>query len=364
MLAISCSAALRNHTIVPVSPSCCEAGPRIALTIAESAPATKPGTSVAPGAVLDVERPRPYVSRGGEKLEAALAGIDHLGEKIVERCRLLQIAKARRVRRFADADHDAIVGGPLILNVALFAIGGYLLIHILSDLSQRDLSQRTQVALSKEVVESLRHLLGPVDVAALQPVDERTRRDIHHLHLVGLFYHTIRNGFADPDAGDVVHRIVERFHVLNVHGGGHVDSGIQNHHHILPALFALAARYIGVSQLIHQHPLRFARNDGIGIHLFKHGAAILNLLPGDHLKFADLLDGALPTVGLQIADHHILRTLSLPAVRLAQHLEGFADACGEAKKDLQAASSSLFPHHARQQLLGDRLADAAVGAGD
>ena len=46
MLAISCSAALRNHTIVPVSPSCCEAGPRIALTIAESAPATKPGTTI------------------------------------------------------------------------------------------------------------------------------------------------------------------------------------------------------------------------------------------------------------------------------------------------------------------------------
>lgn len=36
-------------------------------------PATKPGATVAPGAVLDVERPRPYVSRGGEKLEAALA---------------------------------------------------------------------------------------------------------------------------------------------------------------------------------------------------------------------------------------------------------------------------------------------------
>lgn len=36
-------------------------------------PSTKPGTSVPPRAVLDVERPRPYVSRGGEKLEAALA---------------------------------------------------------------------------------------------------------------------------------------------------------------------------------------------------------------------------------------------------------------------------------------------------
>ena len=39
-------------------------------------PATKPGTPVAASAVLAVERPRPFVSRGGEKLEAALAAFD------------------------------------------------------------------------------------------------------------------------------------------------------------------------------------------------------------------------------------------------------------------------------------------------
>jgi 23S rRNA (cytidine1920-2'-O)/16S rRNA (cytidine1409-2'-O)-methyltransferase len=35
-------------------------------------PATKPGTAIAATAVLDVERARPFVSRGGEKLEGAL----------------------------------------------------------------------------------------------------------------------------------------------------------------------------------------------------------------------------------------------------------------------------------------------------
>jgi 23S rRNA (cytidine1920-2'-O)/16S rRNA (cytidine1409-2'-O)-methyltransferase len=34
---------------------------------------SKPGASVAPGASLEIERPRPFVSRGGEKLEGALA---------------------------------------------------------------------------------------------------------------------------------------------------------------------------------------------------------------------------------------------------------------------------------------------------
>jgi 23S rRNA (cytidine1920-2'-O)/16S rRNA (cytidine1409-2'-O)-methyltransferase len=39
-------------------------------------PATKPGSTIPPAAVLDVERPRPFVSRGGEKLEAALADFE------------------------------------------------------------------------------------------------------------------------------------------------------------------------------------------------------------------------------------------------------------------------------------------------
>jgi len=37
------------------------------------APATKPGTSIRDGADIEVERPRPFVSRGGEKLDRALS---------------------------------------------------------------------------------------------------------------------------------------------------------------------------------------------------------------------------------------------------------------------------------------------------
>jgi 23S rRNA (cytidine1920-2'-O)/16S rRNA (cytidine1409-2'-O)-methyltransferase len=38
-------------------------------------PSTKPGAAIAATATLEVERPRPYVSRGGEKLEGALADL-------------------------------------------------------------------------------------------------------------------------------------------------------------------------------------------------------------------------------------------------------------------------------------------------
>jgi len=49
-------------------------------------PSTKPGASVASGASLDVERPRAFVSRGGEKLERALEsfGLDVRGARALD----------------------------------------------------------------------------------------------------------------------------------------------------------------------------------------------------------------------------------------------------------------------------------------
>jgi 23S rRNA (cytidine1920-2'-O)/16S rRNA (cytidine1409-2'-O)-methyltransferase len=49
-------------------------------------PMTKPGTAIASSVAIAVERPRPYVSRGGEKLEGALAafGLDVRGMRALD----------------------------------------------------------------------------------------------------------------------------------------------------------------------------------------------------------------------------------------------------------------------------------------
>ena len=49
-------------------------------------PVTKPGWGIATSASLEVERPKPYVSRGGEKLEGALAafGFDPRGKSALD----------------------------------------------------------------------------------------------------------------------------------------------------------------------------------------------------------------------------------------------------------------------------------------
>ncbi len=50
------------------------------------APATKPGTSIREGAAIEVERPRRFVSRGGEKLDSALSefGVDVRGIRALD----------------------------------------------------------------------------------------------------------------------------------------------------------------------------------------------------------------------------------------------------------------------------------------
>jgi len=52
----------------------------------DGAPVTKPGANVQPSAAIAVERPKPYVSRGGEKLEGALDafGIDPRGMRVLD----------------------------------------------------------------------------------------------------------------------------------------------------------------------------------------------------------------------------------------------------------------------------------------
>src|SRR5579863_1196215 len=50
------------------------------------APATKPGANVRDDATIEIERPRPFVSRGGEKLDHALEvfGVDVGGKRALD----------------------------------------------------------------------------------------------------------------------------------------------------------------------------------------------------------------------------------------------------------------------------------------
>ena len=60
----------------------------------------------------------------------------------------------------ADADHDAVLRGPGLGDMLLFAVGGDILFDLLGDLAQGDLAQRAEIALPKPVAERLLHLVA------------------------------------------------------------------------------------------------------------------------------------------------------------------------------------------------------------
>ena len=95
-------------------------------------------------------------------------------------------------------------------------------------------------------------------------------------HFVGALEKAVGDGFADDGVGGAVDRVVQRFKVLDVDGGHHVDAGIEQLQHIFVALAVLAAGHVGVRQLVHDHGVGMAGEDRVHVHLFQLDAAIGN----------------------------------------------------------------------------------------
>ncbi len=68
-----------------------------------------------------------------------------------------------------------------------------IVVDLLGGLAQRELAKRDEVASAEEVGERLVDLLGRVDRAALEAVDQRVGRDVDELDLVGLVEHAVRD---------------------------------------------------------------------------------------------------------------------------------------------------------------------------
>ncbi len=184
-------------------------------------------------------------------------------------------------------------------------------------------------------------LMGNVDLALAQPLDEIIGRDVDELDRVGAVEHGIRDGLAHPDAGDLRDHVVEALDVLDVHGGVDVDAVGEDFLDVEIALGVPAPRRIGVGELIDQHDLRPPRDHGVEIHLVDGVAPVRRRLARyDRQPFEEGL-GFLPAVGLDDADHHIDPVLA-PRARLQEHLIGLADARGGADEDAQLADARLL----------------------
>jgi hypothetical protein len=124
----------------------------------------------------------------------------------------------------------------------------------------------------------MRGLLGYIDLALLQALDQFSWRQIDQHDVAQAIEHRVGHGFTDAHAGDPVHHVVEAFQVLDVDRGVDVDACVEQFAHILPAPLVAAAGRIAMGELVDQRDLRLAHEHRVEIELGETMAAVLDRL--------------------------------------------------------------------------------------
>src|SRR2546427_501283 len=127
---------------------------------------------------------------------------------------------------------------------------GRLTVSAPSGSAQRELAQGDEVALAKEVPDGLLRLVGHVDLAVPEALEQIVGRQVDQLDLVGLLEDRVRHRLAHDDPGDLRDDVVEALDVLDVHGRIDVDAGVEELDHVLPPFGVARARRVGMRQLV------------------------------------------------------------------------------------------------------------------
>ena len=203
--------------------------------------------------------------------------------------------------------------------------------------SHSSASSRSAVRLPAPEVVGQRGVdaLGCVDVAVGEPAPQRFRRDVDQLDLVGGAHDLVGHLLLLLDAGDLGDDVVEAFQVLDVDRRDHGDAGVEQLLDVLPAFGVLAARGVGVGELVDQHHLRAAAAAPPRRRVRRTCCRGTRCSCGGMTSMpVEQLGGLLAAVRLDDRGDQIGAALQ-PAVRLAEHREGLADAGSCAEVDAQ-----------------------------
>ena len=119
-------------------------------------------------------------------------------------------------------------------------------------------------------------LLGDVDLALLQALNEIVRREVDQLDGVGAVEHRIRHGLAHPHMGDLRDHVVEALDVLDIDGGIDVDAVRQQLLDVEVALGMAAAGCVGMGKFVDQRDFRVARDQRVEVHLLDGLVVVLD----------------------------------------------------------------------------------------
>jgi hypothetical protein len=191
-------------------------------------------------------------------------------------------------------------------------------------------------------------LLGNVDFALLEALNQIMRGEINQFDRIGAVENSIRYRLADAHMGDLGDHIVEAFDVLDVDGGVDVDAVRHQLFDVEIALGMPAAGCVGMGELVDQNDLRPAGDDGVEIHLVEPLPLVGHAPARDDLKPLQQRLGLRAAMGFHHADHDIV-AVPLTGAGLLEHLVGLADAGRSADENSEPADAPFLPSGRFQQ---------------
>ena len=241
------------------------------------------------------------------------------------------------LRSAGDGDDDPLARLPRIGDVFVGAVFGERRVDLVGQPQQRQLAQRGEVTLPEVVGQCGVDTLGGVHVAVGQPAPQRFRCDVDQFDLVGGADDLVGHLLLLLDAGDLGDDVVEALQVLDVDRRDHGDARVEDLVDVLPPLRVSAARGVGVGQLVDEHDLRAALEDGVDVEFGEPGAAVVDVARRDDFDAVEQLCGLLAAVRF---DHRCddVGAAFQPTVSLAEHRVRLPDAGSCAEVDAQLSA--------------------------
>ena len=163
-----------------------------------------------------------------------------------------------------------------------------------------------------------------------QPPPQRLRGHVDQLELISRPHHPVRYRLPLYHPGDSFDDVVQGLEVLQVDGRDHINSGVQQFLHILPALGIAGTGHVRVGQFVDERQLRVTSQQGVKVKFFEHLAAVFDRLSRQDLQIPQLRCGLLSTVGVDPPDHDVSAAL-LASPPFIEHGKGLPDAGSGAK---------------------------------
>ena len=196
-------------------------------------------------------------------------------------------------------------------------------VHTVSYPEQRQLAQSTEISFTEIAVKCRPRALDRIDIAVSHSSAQRLRAHVDQLNLVGGTHDDIRNRLALNGTGDLFHKVVQRFEVLNIERGYDLNARIEKLLDVLPPLDVPLPGNVGMGEFIHQHDLRSTGKDAVNVHFLKRCASVFHGVPRNDFQVTKLGNRAGTLVRLDEPDDHI-RTANATSETFVEHGKGLS----------------------------------------